>query len=296
MHSHGHIHNDTRATKNISIVFFLNITFTIIEIIGGILTNSVAIVSDALHDIGDSLALGSAWFLERFSNKKKTNRFSYGFRRLSLLSALLNSTILLIGSVFVLRESIPRFFEPQVVHAKGMVLLSIVGIIVNGLGVYKTVKGSTMNEKVISLHLLEDVLGWIATFIVSILVLFTDFYILDPILSIIFTCYIISAIFKQLKITVLLFLQASPEKINNKIIKETLSTLQEVQGVHDTHIWSLDGEKHVVSTHVVVAKNSDKFAIINLKQMIREQLIKLGITYVTIEIEFEDEQCDMQFE
>ena len=186
------------------------------------MTNSVAIMSDALHDLGDSFSLGLAWFLEKFSSKKRTDQFSYGYKRFSLLGAFINAIVLLTGSIFILTKAIPRLVSPETTNARGMFLLAIFGIIVNGLAVYKTSKGKTMNEKVVSLHLLEDVLGWVAVFVISIVMMFTQVSLLDPILSIFITFYILRGVLKNLKATVLLFLQATPKNLNTEVINKEL--------------------------------------------------------------------------
>lgn len=287
-HNHSHDHS---AVKNIKIAFFLNFFFTIIEFIGGFLTNSVAIMSDALHDLGDTFSLGLAWFLEKFSSKKRTSNFSYGYKRFSLLGAFINAVVLFLGSLFILSEAIPRIINPETSNAQGMFLLAIFGIIVNGYAVFKTSKGKTMNEKVISWHLLEDVLGWIAVLIVSIIMFFTNIQILDPILSILITLYILYGVFKRLKETTLLFLQATPTDLEIESIEKDLIHNFKIKDIHDTHIWSMDGEEHILSTHIILDENSSKNDIILIKSQIKKQLKNLGIKHSTLEIEFIDENC-----
>lgn len=289
--AHNQKHNHNNSVKNIKIAFFLNLFFTIIEFIGGFLTNSVAIMSNALHDLGDSFSLGLAWFLENFSSRKRTDQFSYGYKRFSLLGAFINGIILFIGSLFILTEAIPRLINPETSNAHGMLLLAIFGIVVNGIAFYKTAKGNTMNEKVISLHLLEDVLGWVTVFIISIVMIFTQISILDPILSILITFYILFGVLKNLKATALLFLQAAPKNLDVKIIDRELKKDSFIHGVHDTHIWSLDGEKHILSTHVIINKNSSKKDIEKIKYKLKQRLKDIGIEHSTLEIEFEDEIC-----
>ena len=289
-------HNHNNSIKNIKAAFFLNFFFTIIEFIGGYLTNSVAIMSDALHDLGDSFSLGLAWFLEKISSRKRTEQFSYGYQRFSLLGALINAIILFVGSLFILTKAIPRLINPETSNAHGMLLLAILGIVVNGIAVYKTSKGKTMNEKVISLHLLEDVLGWVAVFIISIVMIFTQIMIFDPILSILITFYILWGVLKSLKATALLFLQATPKNFNTEIIDKELKKDPFVQGVHDTHIWSLDGEKHILSAHMVISKKSSKKDIEKIKCKSKQRLKDIGIGHSTLEIEFEDEICTDYYE
>jgi cobalt-zinc-cadmium efflux system protein len=291
--AHPHEHNENRPIKNIKLAFFLNLSFTVIEIIGGIMTNSVAIMSDALHDLGDSLSIGLSWILERIATKQKTKRFTYGFRRFSLLAALINALVLIIGSFMILSIAIPRILNPESTNARGMFLLSILGIAINGYAAYKVAKGKTMNEKVISWHLFEDVLGWVAVLIVSVVMMFTDIAILDPILSVIITLYILWNIVKKLRSTIVLFLQGTPTSLDTVAIENELKKYKGIKNIHDTHIWSLDGENHILSTHIVVNKGSKKDDIIKIKCELKEMLNKLSIKHTTLEIEFEDEDCKL---
>jgi cobalt-zinc-cadmium efflux system protein len=169
------------SVSNIKVAFFLNLGFTIIEIIGGLWTNSIAIISDALHDLGDSFSLGLSWFLERYSRKKKDEKYSYGYRRYSLFAALINSLILIAGSIFILYKAIPRLINPEELNAKGMLIFAVTGIIINGIAVLQVRRGKSLNERIVSLHLFEDVLGWAAVFVISIVIIFKSIPILDPI-------------------------------------------------------------------------------------------------------------------
>lgn len=188
-HHEIHDHRAHQSGKNIKVAFFLNLAFTILEIFGGLWTNSMAILSDALHDLGDSISLGAAWYLEKYSEKAPDSTFSYGYGRFSLLGALISSIVLVIGAVIILSQVIPRLIDPQEVHPQGMLGLAVLGIIVNGIAAIRLRKGSTLNEKVASWHLLEDVLGWVAVLIVSIVLLIKDIPILDPILSLVITFF-----------------------------------------------------------------------------------------------------------
>lgn len=290
-HNHNHSH---QITKNIKIAFFLNLSFTIIEIFGGFYTNSLAIISDATHDLGDSISLGLAWYLEKHSNQKSNKIFSYGYRRLSLLAALINTLILLAGSLYVISQAIPRLLNPEVSDAKGMILLAILGIAVNGLAVLRLSKNSSLNSKVVAWHLLEDVLGWVAVLIVSIALLFTDLYILDPILSILISTYILYNAIANLRQTLPLFLQVVPENIDIERLEASIVSLDGANSVHRTHVWSLDGEHHVLTTHVVVEENSTREDIQNIKNAIQNIGSKLHLEHITVEIEYPQEYCKLR--
>ena len=286
-------HNHNHVSQNIRIAFFLNLSFTIVEIIGGFFTNSIAILSDALHDLGDSLSLGLAWYLEKLSLKKPDRRFSFGYRRLSLLSALINGIILIAGSVFILSEAIPRLLVPEPVNVVGMFYLSILGMVVNGVSVLRLRGGTTLNERVVTWHLIEDVLGWAAIFVISIVMYFWPVTILDTILSLFITLFVLWNVLKRLKETIVIFLQAVPPGIDIDRLEADLVQLEAVSSVHHTHIWSLDGEKHIASIHIVVNNNWDYSKAVSFKQTVRNIFSKFKIEHVTIELENKSEVCEM---
>ncbi len=277
--------------KNIKIAFLLNFSFTIVEIIGGLLTNSVAILSDALHDLGDSLSLGLSWYLEKVSHKRRDPRYSFGYRRFSLLGALINSVVLIVGSGIVLSEAIPRLMNPEAVHVKGMLGLSIFGILINGAAAWRVKGGKSMNEKVISWHLLEDVLGWVAILITSVVMLFWSAPILDPLLSLLITAVVLYNVLRRLFETLKIFLQAIPPDVDITALEKAIGEMDNVQSVHDTHIWSLDGEYTIMSLHVVVPSHLPARDYGGVKQRIRDLCEKSNLQHVTIEIEQEDEPC-----
>ncbi|KMT66756.1 cation diffusion facilitator family transporter [Catenovulum maritimum] len=289
-HNHTHLHHD-EASKRIGWAFFLNLTFTIIEFIGGWLTNSTAIMADAIHDLGDSFSIGAAWGLNKLSNKPATNRFSYGYKRFSLLGALINGLVLSVGSIFILIEAIPRLAEPEMPHVEGMFLLAIFGMTVNGYAAYKLSHGKSLNERVLNWHLLEDVLGWIAIFIVSIVLMFVDWPILDPILSICFTLFILFNVARTLKSTILLFLQAAPDLELIENIKIKILSKDIVGEVHHLHIWSLDGENNVLTAHIALNTDVSNQQLKVYKKELSDELEGFEFAHTTIEIEFLDEQC-----
>ena len=290
-HNHNHSH---QITDNIKLAFFLNFSFAILEIFGGLWTNSLAIISDAVHDLGDSLALGLAWYLEKASQKKGDPIFSYGYRRLSLLAALLNTLILLAGSLYVIVEAIPRLINPEQTNAKGMILFAVLGIAVNGLAMLKVFNQNSLNARTVAWHLLEDVLGWIAVLIVSIVLLFSDLYILDPILSILIALYVLYSAVFNLRKTAMLFLQAVPENISIEKLKTSIVNLEKVDSIHHTHIWSLDGEHHVLTTHIVVPNDTSREEIRSIKNTVKNLGKDLNLEHITIEIEYIDEYCHMR--
>jgi len=274
--------------------FFLNLGFTVLEVVGGLWTNSLAILSDALHDLGDSVSFGVSWYLERVSERRNDRRFSYGYRRFSLLASLITATILLFGSLVVLAEAVPRLINPEHSNAQGMLAFAIVGIVVNGLAAFRMRAGKSMNARMIALHLVEDVLGWVAVLLVSLMLLLRDIHILDPILSILITAYVLYNVVRNLRETLALFLQAVPASLAVGAIESRLRALPDVRSMHHTHVWSLDGERHVLTTHVVVAENTPKASILSVKRAFKAIAEDLGLEHTTLEVEFEDEDCLMK--
>jgi len=291
----NHHHNNKQdSTLNIKIAFFLNLGFTIIEIIGGLWTNSIAIISDALHDLGDSLSLGLSWVLEKYSRKKKDEKYSYGYRRYSLLSALINGLILILGSVYVLSQAIPRIFDPEQPNAKGMLFFAIGGVVINGIAALRLRKGRSLNERIITLHLLDDILGWAVILIISIIMMFQDIPILDPILSIVITIYILYNVAVNLKKTFSVFLQAVPTGISIKEIEDKIHKIDKVIGIHHTHIWSIDSLNNVLTTHIVVKDNTSADEITDIKRQVKEIVVSPDLQHSTVEVEFESEFCKMR--
>jgi cobalt-zinc-cadmium efflux system protein len=272
----------------------LNLLFTVAEIIGGLWTNSVAILSDAVHDLGDSITLGLSWYLNRKSVQGRDQRFSYGYRRFSLLGALVTGIVLLAGSLLVLSEAIPRLLHPETPLARGMLIFALVGITVNGAAALRLRGLSSLNARVVMLHLLEDVLGWVGVLIVSVILLFRDIPILDPILSVVITSYILYNVAHNLHKTLTVFLQAVPFDADPAAAEALLTGIEGVVSVHHTHAWSLDGERHVLTTHVVVSSRASWEEMARIKRDAKKRLRSHDYHFVTIEIEVEGEPCEAE--
>ncbi len=286
MHDHSH-----DASDRIGWAFVLNVCFTIIEFIGGWLTNSTAIMADAVHDLGDSLSIGLAWLLNKLSDRKADGVFTYGYHRFSLLGALINGFVLIAGSLWVLSEAVPRLANPTMPHAVGMFWLAILGVVVNGYAAYKLSHGKTLNERVLNWHLLEDVLGWVAVLIVAVVLLFVDWPIIDPLLSIAFTLFILINVVRNIFATVSLLMQATPDKaLHDQVVREMLS-MEPVSGVHHLHLWSLDGEHHVLTAHLELSRSVDAREYLDLKTEVEKRLSEHDFVHSTIEFEFPEELC-----
>ena len=295
MHAHQHHHHDHHYghtdVKNIRAAFFLNLSFTIIELVGGLITNSVAILSDAVHDLGDSFSLGLSWYFQKVAKRPRTKEYTYGYKRFSLLGAVINSVVLLVGSILILTHAIPRLFNPQHPDVKGMLLLAVLGVIINGMAVLRLRKGSSINERVVSLHLLEDVLGWLAVLIGAGIMYFVDAPFIDPLLSILISLYILYNVYRNIRQSLRIILQGSPSHLDMEEVKRSLLEIGEVQDVHDLHAWSVDGEYNVMTVHVVLRSALPMEAQHRLKLEIRDKLLSMGVQHCTIEFEVADEEC-----
>lgn len=289
-HSHNHHHDHSEG--NIKAAFFLNLFFSIVEIIGGLLTNSVAIISDAIHDLGDSFTLGISWYFARASKKEKDAKFTYGYKRLSVLGALISSIVLVVGSVFVVLEAIPRLLNPIKPDTGGMIILAIVGVAVNGLAAYRLSRGHSINEKAVFTHLLEDVLGWIATLIGALVMHFFDLPVVDPILSVLISIFILYNVYRNLKESFQIILQAAPSNVDLSKIHSALLEINGVKDFHDCHTWTMDGNYNILSIHLVIASDLTLKDLEGIKSNTKAQLSKLGINHTTIEFETEDEICE----
>lgn len=257
------------------------------------MTNSVAILSDALHDLGDSLSLGLSWYLESKSRQKANVRYTFGYRRFSLLGALLNSVILIAGSVYIITEAIARFIEPEPSDARGMLVFAIVGIAVNGYAAWKVSKGKSMNERVVSWHLIEDVLGWAAVLIVAVVLMIKSNPYLDPALSLMITLYILWNVIKRLRDTLHLFLQGVPDEIDVREVQSKIMAIEKVKSLHHTHIWSLEGASHVFSTHLCLEHIDSFDELLEVKSAVKDVLREYQFDHFTVETELDNETCSL---
>ncbi|SHJ47226.1 cobalt-zinc-cadmium efflux system protein [Reichenbachiella agariperforans] len=291
---HDHSHHDSET--NIKWAFFLNISFTIFEFIGGFYVNSIAIVSDAVHDLGDSLSLGLSWYLDKKSKQEANSQFSFGYSRFSLLGALINSLVLIGGSIYVVSEAVNRLINPEPSDANGMIVFGIIGVLVNGYAAYKLSSGKSLNEKVLSWHLIEDVLGWATVLVVAIILKFYQNLYLDPALSLLITAFILWNVIKRLKQTLVVFLQGTPVDISLTEIEEKLCNVSHVTSLHHCHFWSLNGEDHVFTAHIKLETISDLSALLEVKKEIRATLSPYHFEHCTIEVELDKETCRLEIE
>lgn len=293
-HSHDHTHDHHHhhhADGNLALAFWLNTAFAIVEVVGGFYTNSVAILSDALHDFGDSIALGSAWFFERKSRQQRDATYTYGYKRFSLMGAFINAVVLTVGSVFILMEAFERIIDPVQPDANGMILLALLGVIVNGVALLRLRKGNSLSEKMISLHFIEDVVGWIAVLIGSVIMKYSYAPFLDPVLSIGISVFILVNVYRNMRGAFQIILQGVPHNVSEERVRSTLHGFSEVESIHDVHLWTLDGKYNILTVHIVLDKPSDLIALENLKNSIKGKMREINVDHATIEFEVKGMNC-----
>lgn len=275
-----------KTEKNILIAFLLNLSFSIFEFLGGVFTGSVAIMSDAVHDIGDAASIGVSYFLEKKSKKQPDETYTYGYARYSVIGSVITTLILLFGSVAVIYNAIGRIITPAPIHYDGMIVFALVGVCVNLCAAFFTRGGDSLNQKAVNLHMLEDVLGWVVVLIGAVIMRFTDIAVIDPAMSIGVAVVILINAVKNLKEALDLFLEKTPCGVDIHEIQEHIEEIQGALDVHHIHVWSLDGQNNYATMHVVTNGNFSE-----IKEKIREELREHGIGHVTIELEAEGEHC-----
>ncbi len=275
-----------KTEKNILIAFLLNLAFSVFEFIGGLFTGSVAIMSDAVHDVGDALSIGISFFLEKKSKKSPDETYTYGYVRYSVIGSVITTLILLFGSLAVIYNAVVRLFNPVEINYDGMIVFAIVGVAVNLTAAFFTREGDSLNQKAVNLHMLEDVLGWAIVLVGAFVMRFTDFVLLDSLMSICLAVFIFINAVRNLKEALDLFLEKIPHGIDISEIKEHIMEIDGVIDVHHIHIWSMDGHSNFATMHVVT--NTDGHTI---KEKIRGELAEHGIGHTTLELEKEGEEC-----
>ena len=275
-----------KTERNIFIAFILNLAFSVFEFFGGIFTGSVAIISDAVHDIGDAASIGASYFLEKKSKKQPDETYTYGYARYSVIGSVITTLILLLGSAVVIYNAMLRIITPTEINYDGMIIFAIVGVVVNFAAAFFTREGDSLNQKAVNLHMLEDVLGWVVVLVGAVVMRFTDIKLIDPIMSIGVALFIFINAINNLKEAIELFLEKTPHGVEVNEIKEHILEIDGVLDLHHIHIWSMDGQSNYATMHIVT--NADHHKI---KEAVREELKEHGIGHATLELEDEGEHC-----
>ncbi|MBE5733852.1 MAG: cation transporter [Clostridiales bacterium] len=276
-----------KTKRKIFIAFILNLLFSIFEFVGGIITGSVAIASDAVHDFGDATSIGVSYVLEKLSDKKPNEKYTYGYARFSILGALITTLILLVSSCIVIYNALLRLINLEPIDYNGMIIFAVIGLTVNIVATYFTHGGKSINQKAVNLHMLEDVLGWLVVLIGAIVIRFTNCFLIDPILSILLSLFVIVNSIKNLIQILEIFLIRTPKNVDvNELIKHVKS-VDGVLDVHHLHVWSIDGQINCATLHVVANEYNAQ-----IKERVKEEFNEHGILHVVVEIETNKEKCE----
>ncbi|CJD00248.1 cation efflux system protein [Streptococcus pneumoniae] len=271
-----------KAKYTVWLAFFLNLSYAIVEFIAGGIFGSSAVLADSVHDLGDAIAIGISAFLESISNREEDNQYTLGYKRFSLLGALVTAVILVTGSVLVILENVTKILHPQSVNDEGILWLGIIAIIINVLASLVIRKGQTKNESILSLHFLEDTLGWVAVILMAIVLRFTDWYILDPLLSLAISFFILSKALPRFWRTLKIFLDAVPEGVDIQKIKTDLAELDHVASINQLNLWTMDGLEKNAIVHVCLKEMEH---METCKESIRIFLKDCGFQNITIEVD-----------
>ena len=271
-----------KAKYTVWLAFFLNLTYAIVEFIAGGVFGSSAVLADSVHDLGDAIAIGISAFLESISNREEDSHYTLGYKRFSLLGAMVTAVILMTGSVLVILENIAKIFHPQPVNDEGILWLGIIAITINVLASLVIRKGQTKNESILSLHFLEDTLGWVTVILMAIVLRFTDWYILDPLLSLAISFFILSKALPRFWSTLKIFLDAVPEGVDIQKIKTDLAELDHVASINQLNLWTMDGLEKNAIVHVCLKEMEH---METCKESIRIFLKNCGFQNITIEVD-----------
>lgn len=273
--------------KDMRVALVLNLTFSCIEFAGGILTNSVAVLSDAIHDMGDSIAIATSMVLEKKAVEGRTQTFTYGKRRFSTLAAFITSLILIIGSVVIIFEAVPRFFNAAEVKINGMLWMAVLGVIFNGLALLRLRSGSknSLNQRAVMLHMMEDALGWVAVLVGAIIMHYTHWYWIDPLLSVGIALFIFYNASRNIVAVLKIFLQAVPDGFKELELTTALEQLSGVMRVDNLHCWTIDGERNVLTVHLTVSGNHNVQQSKELLHRAQKLIADQNIQHTTIQIE-----------
>lgn len=272
--------------KNILIAFILNLTFSIFEIFGGLFTGSMAIISDAVHDIGDAASIGISYFLEKKSKQQPDAEYTYGYVRYSVIGSVITTLILLVSSIMVICNAVGRLMKPVHIDYNGMIAFAVVGVCVNFAAALFTREGGSLNQKAVNLHMLEDVLGWAVVLAGAVMMRFTDLAVIDPLMSVGVAVFIFVNAVRNLQEALELFLEKAPRDIDVRELREHVAQIDGVVDVHHIHVWSMDGQHNYATMHIVIDGDWQR-----VKAQVREELREHGIGHATLEPETVGEQC-----
>ncbi|MDH6354198.1 cobalt-zinc-cadmium efflux system protein [Dysgonomonas sp. PH5-45] len=283
-HSHSHTHNANKTALSWSFVLIAGFMF--VEFVGGFLTNSLALLSDAGHMLSDAVALGLSLSAAIFGARAATQDKTYGYKRFEILAALLNGLVLVVISVFICKEAIERISSPTPVVGKGMIIISTIGLIINIIVAYILSRGETkdnLNVKSAFMHVLGDLLGSVGAIVAAILIIAFGWNIADPIASIIVSILVLFSGWRILRESLNVLMEAKPANIDSRKIIQALKEIPEVKDIHDMHIWTITSDFPAFTAHLKVDINSDRDQVLQKAITAIEQIS--GIKHITLQIE-----------
>jgi cobalt-zinc-cadmium efflux system protein len=297
--SSGHHHHETDSDRSLVFAVGINVLLTISQFIGGIVSGSLSLIADALHNLSDATSLGIALFARKISRKPPDELKTFGYQRAEVVAALINLTLLIAVSVYLIYEAIWRIVEPQVITGWIIVLLAAIALIVDMVTAFITYRKSenNLNMQAAFLHNLSDALASIGVIIAGTLIILYEWYWVDTAVTFLIAGFILWLGMKLLPKTIHLLMEGTPEDLSSKDIKLSLEAIEGVAGVHHIHIWHLDEHRIALEAHVVVIANELKQAEVikdKLKQLLKKTF---GITHSTLEFEHHiDSNCDERLE
>ena len=288
-HDHGHSHAHS-ANKKVLLVSFIIITaFMLVEAVGGYLTNSLALLSDAGHMLSDSVSLGIALLAFILGEKTPSQSKTYGYKRFEILAAVLNGVTLILIAFYIFYEAIERFANPPAVATSGMLAISIIGLLVNIFVAWLMVRGGdtedNLNMRGAFLHVLSDMLGSVGAIAAALLMMFFGWGWADPLASVIVAVLVLRSGYYVTKSSLHVLMEGTPENVDVESVIQTIKARKEIQGIHDLHVWSITSGYNALSCHAVVDSNLTIVESEKLLQDIEHNLGHIGIQHVTIQLE-----------
>ena len=292
-HKHNHDHLTFKQSSNTNKLIFvitLNLIITIAEVIGGLIANSLALISDSLHNLSDTVAIILSYIALRISKKAHTLKRTFGYRRIQIIIALFNASVIILVSLYLFKEAYERFLNPSPVHGMIMLIVAVIGLLANAASVFllKNETRDNLNIKSAYLHLLADTLSSIAVVIGGILIYFYRIYWIDPLLTVIIGIYVIKEGYSIIKEAYNILMQSTPANINLMDIKSNLEEIKEVSNLHHVHVWQLDEKNIFFEGHIDLIENFTIKEIEVIQGKIKDILNKkFEINHVTIQAEFD---------
>lgn len=294
-HSHGHSHGHHHHSSNkqaLKLSFILIATYMIVEVVGGIITNSLALLSDAGHMLSDAAALGLSYFALKFGEKEATLSKTFGYKRFEILAAFINGLTLLVISIYIFVEAYRRIMAPPEVMSMGMLTVSVIGLLVNIAAAYILMKGDkeeNLNVRSAFLHVLGDLLGSVGAIAAALMILFFEWNLADPIASVIVAVLIIISGIRVTKASFHILMEGAPENISVSKVKEALLGMPGVEDVHDLHVWAITSDFPALSCHVVIRPETEgKQLLTSIQKKLHDEF---HIEHTTIQIDFADQPC-----